>query len=151
MRGDERRSLTRSLKLSYKPNSPESTMHTLRYYVGIALLACVLIGACSQAPQRPPLKFTGRLILLSGGAGSATLMELTPAADGQSYDLSTIAGGVSEAMASADQTQLLYATKDEITLLDLHTNVVKSLVKGEGFCISWSPDGKRFSYKQKQG
>src|SRR2546421_30614 len=150
MRGDERRSLTRSLKLSYKPNSPESTMHTLRYYLGIALLACALIGACSQPPQRPPLKFTGRLILLSGGAGSATLMELTPASDGKTSNLSTIAGGVSEAMASAGQTQLLYATKDEIALRDLHTNAMKSLVKGEGFCLAWSPDGKRFSYQQKQ-
>src|SRR5438067_7351003 len=151
MRADERRSLTHPLKLSYKPNSPESTVHTLRHYVGIALLACALIGASSEAPQRPPPKFTGRLILLSGGAGSAILMELTPTADGKSYDLSTIAGGVAEATASADQTQLLYATKDEIALRDLHTNAVKSVVKGEGFCLAWSPDGKRFSYKQKQG
>src|SRR5438477_11215280 len=109
-------------------------MHTLRYYVGIALVACALIGACSEAPQRPQLKFTGRLILLTGGAGSATLMELTPTADGKSYDVSTIAGGVSEATATADQTQLLYAAKDEIALRDLHTNAVKSLVKGAGFC-----------------
>ena len=126
-------------------------MLKLCYYMGITLLACALNGACSKAPERPPLKFTGRLVLLSGGANNAALMELRPTADGQSYDLSTIANGVVEATASADQTQLLFATKDEIALRDLHTNAVKSLVKVDGFCLGWSPDGKRFSYKQKQG
>jgi hypothetical protein len=56
---------------------------------------------------------------------------------------------VFEAAASPDRTRLLYSTKDGILLRDLHTGAVKPLVKGENYCLAWSPDGKRFSYKQK--
>jgi len=45
----------------------------------------------------------------------------------------------------------LYATKDEILLRDLRTGDVKPLVKGENYCLAWSPDGNHFSYKQKSG
>lgn len=115
-------------------------------------LVSVLLAACSQTPERPALKFTGRLLVLSGsGANGADLMELTPAADGNTYNLSTLANGVFEAAPNPDQTQLLYATKDQIGLRDLHSGAVKSLIKGQGFCLAWSPDGKRFSYQESGG
>ncbi len=115
-------------------------------------LAVASLSACSQTPQRPAAKFTGRLLLLSGSAANgANLMELTPDAGGKSYDLSPVTAGVTEAIASPDQTQVLYATQDTIAVRDLHNNSAKTVVKGGGFCLAWSPDGKRFSYKQKQG
>ena len=43
----------------------------------------------------------------------------------------------------------MYTTKDGILLRDLRTGTVKPLVKGENYCLAWSPDGNRFSYKQK--
>ena len=117
----------------------------------VATLACALISACSQTPERPALKFTGRLLLLSGNnTNGANLTELTAAPGGNTYNLATIASDVFEAAPNLDQTQLLYATKDEIMLRDLHTGAVKPLVKGQGFCLAWSPDGKHFSYKQEQ-
>jgi hypothetical protein len=59
-----------------------------------------------------------------------------------------VTSGVFEAAVSPDQTQLLYATKGEIQLLDTGAVKLRSLIKGQGFCLAWSPDGKRFSYKQ---
>ena len=118
----------------------------------LVIFICALLGACSKPTERPPLTFTGRLLLLSGGASNgADLMELTAAPEGQSYGLSTIASGVLEAAGNGDQSQLLYATKDEIALRDLHSGALKSIIKGEAFCLAWSPDGQHFSYKQKQG
>src|SRR5207302_6526049 len=64
-----------------------------------------------------------------------------------SYSLVT--SGVFEAAPNPDQTQLLYATRDEILLRDLRSGAVKSLVKGESFCLAWAPDGDHFSYRQK--
>jgi hypothetical protein len=110
------------------------------------------LSACSETPPRPAAKFTGRLLLLSGsGANGADLMELTPNADGKSYSLSTIINGVIEATPSADQTELLYTTKSEIGIRDLHSGSTKSSIKAEGYCLAWSPDAKRFSYKQSEG
>jgi hypothetical protein len=124
----------------------------LLIYLSILLTICGVIGGCSQETPRPAAKFAGRLLLLSGsGANGADLLELTPSADGQSYNLSTITNGVIEATASADQTELLYTTKSEIGVRDLHSGTTKSIIKGEGYCLAWSPDAKRFSYKEKQG
>lgn len=119
---------------------------TRRYILGI--IACALVGACSQPTVPVAPKFSGRLLLLSGDQTTgADLLELTAA--GSTFSLSPLAKGVIEAAASADQTRLLYATKDEILLRDLRTSAVKSLLNGESFCLAWSPDGKRFSYKQR--
>jgi len=87
-------------------------------------------------------------LLLSGDQTTgADLLELTAA--GSTYNLSPLAKGVTEAAATPDQKQLLYATKDEILRRDLGTGEVKPLVKGESYCLAWSPDGQRFSYKQR--
>jgi hypothetical protein len=118
--------------------------------IGIIMICCALIAACSQpsAPAGP--KFTGRLLLLSGDKTSgADLLEMTAAPDGSTYNYSPVTKGVFEAAPSPDRTRLLYTTKDGILLRDLHTGEVKTLIKGDGYCLAWAPDGNRFSYKQK--
>jgi hypothetical protein len=115
-------------------------------------VAFTFLTSCNETPQRPAPKLAARLFLLSGsGANGADLMELTPSADGKSYDLATITKGVIEATGSADQTELLYTTRSEIGFRDLHSGATKSIIKSEGYCLAWSPDAKRFSYKEKQG
>ncbi len=99
----------------------------------ILVTACGLIGGCSQQTQRPVPKFTGRLLLLSGSAANTTdLMELTPSADGISYNLSTIANGVIEATPRADQTELLYTTKSEIGIVNVQSGGTKPAIKAQG-------------------
>ena len=88
-------------------------------------------------------------MLLSGDAATGkNLLEMTAGPD-DAFNYTTLASGVFEAAASPDQTQLLFATKDEIQLRDLAAGGIKSLIKGPGYCLAWSPDGKRFSYKQR--
>ena len=124
------------------------TKRTKRFPV--LIVAVVLLAACNREPQSTGPKFTGRLILLSGDVTTgANLIELTPAPAAATYNLSTLATGVFEAAASPDRTHLIYATKDEIIWRDLHTGAFKSLIKGSGLCLAWSPDNNRFSYKQK--
>ncbi len=75
-------------------------MSSIRYRLGLLVMACVALGACSRPPERAAQKFTGRLIFLSGAnATSRDLVELTPSQDGSTYNLKTIATGVSEAAA----------------------------------------------------
>lgn len=126
-------------------------MRTARLYsTGIAIILCALTAACTRqtAPVGP--RFSGRLLLLAGeNTNGADLFELTAAPTGSTYNYSLVTSGVFEAAASPDRTQLLYTTKDGIHLRDLRTGAVKPLVKGENYCLAWSPDGNRFSYKQK--
>src|SRR5437764_1416810 len=129
----------------------EFVIRPIHLYVIAITLMFTFLSACNETPPRPAPKFAGRLFLLSGtGANGADLMELTPSADGKSYNLSTITNGVIEATASADQTELLYTTKSEIGVRNFHSGATKSIIKGEGYCLAWSPDAKRFSYKEKQ-
>jgi len=114
----------------------------------VLIILSTLIGACSQETKPTAPKFTGRLLLLSGDpTNGANLAELTVADAGN--NLATITGGVFEAVPSPDQTRLLYTTKDEIMLRDLRNGGVKSLVKGDSFCLAWAPDGNHFSYRQR--
>ena len=118
-------------------------------------IACLLLGlgvaaACSEPPKPAGPKFKGRVLLLTGDPSTgAALAELTQAGDG--YNLATLTPGVKEAAASLDQTRLLFATKDEISVRDLASGSVTSLVKGESACLAWAPDGNHFSYQQKSG
>jgi hypothetical protein len=124
----------------------------IRNWITAFIFTCIFLTACSETPPRLPQKFTGRLLLISRNTDNGTdLMELTPAADGQSHNLSTMVSGVTEAIASIDQAHLLYSTRNEIASRDLQSGAVKSIVKGEGYCLAWSPDAKRFSYKQREG
>ena len=126
-------------------------MHTLgRYGIGIVVISCVLFAACTRQPLSVGPRFSGRLLLLAGeNTNGADLFELTAAPTGSTYNYSIVTKGVFEAAASSDRTRLLYTTKDGILLRDLRTGAVKPLVKGENYCLAWSPDGNRFSYKQK--
>jgi hypothetical protein len=120
------------------------------FLISCPLLILCLMAACSRPPVSVGPKFNGRLLLLAGdNVHGADLLELSAAPDGSTYNYSTLTSGVFEAVASADRTRLLYATKDEILLRDLRTGAVKPLIKGENYCLAWSPDGNRFSYKQK--
>ena len=121
-----------------------------RYCIAGLLLGLVITAGCSEAPKPTGPKFTGRVLLLTGDPStSAALAELTQAGD--AYNLATLTAGVKEAVASHDQARLLYATKDEISLRDLASGSVTSLVKGDSVCLAWAPDGNHFSYQQKSG
>lgn len=126
-------------------------MRTTRLYsIGIVIISCALIGACTRQTESVGPRFTGRLLLLVGeNTNGADLFELSAAPGGSTYNLSIVTTGVFEAAASPDRTRLLYTTKDEILLRDLRTGAVKPLIKGQNYCLAWSPDGNRFSYKQK--
>ena len=109
-----------------------------------------LSAGCSKPPKPSGPKFNGRVLLLTGQTpGGRALAELTTQGDG--YNLATITAGVNEAVPSPDQARLLYATKDEISVRDLASGTVKSLVKGESVCLAWAPDGNHFSYQQRSG
>src|ERR1051325_2580433 len=107
-------------------------MNRVRHHsIGFIIAACaLLIGACSEPPKPAGPKFNGRLLLLNGDPanGGANLAELTASGDG--FNLSPLTTGLFEAAASPDQMQLLYTTKDEISLRDLRSGVVKSLIRG---------------------
>ena len=121
-----------------------------RCCIGGLLLGLVITAACSEPPKPTGPKFKGRVLLLTGDpTQGAALAELTQAGDG--YNLATLTTGVKEAVASPDQTRLLFATKDEISVRDLANGSVTSLVKGESACLAWAPDGNHFSYQQKSG
>jgi len=125
-------------------------MTKLLNIVGGTVIACILISACSGPTTKPAgPKFTGRVLLLNGDpVTGANLSELT--ANGDGYNLTPFTTDiVFDAASSYDQTQLVYATEDEIKLRDLRSGAVKSIIKGKGFCLAWAPDGKHFSYRQK--
>jgi uncharacterized membrane protein len=90
------------------------------------------------------------VLLLTGDPSTgAALAELTQAGEG--FNLATLTAGVKEAVASPDQTRLLFATKDEVSVRDLANGSITSLVKGESACLAWAPDGSQFSYQQRSG
>jgi len=122
-----------------------------RRFIVIGLIAWALLAGCSSGPPKHSgPKFTGRVLLLTGDASKgAALAELTQSGDG--FNLATITPGVTEAVATLDETRLLYATKDEISSRDLKSGAMKSLVKGESVCLAWAPDGNHFSYEQRAG
>ena len=125
-------------------------MPTRRLYkIGIVIIFCTLIGACTRQPDLVGPRFSGRLLLLAGeNSSGADLFEVTAPA-GPAYNYSLVTNGVFEASASPDRTRLLYTTKDGIMLRDLRTGAARPLINGANYCLAWSPDGNRFSYKQK--
>ena len=126
------------------------TLQKTTLFIGFAVFAWLLMAGCSETPRPAGPKFTGRVLLLTGDpANGAALAELTRAGDG--YSLGTITPGVTQAVASPDQTRLLYSTKTDISVRDLKSGAVKSLVKGEGVCLAWAPDGNHFSYQERVG
>src|SRR5437879_7433856 len=118
--------------------------------IAIVIAGCALAAACTQQTKSIGPKFSGRLLFLAGENTNGTdLFELSATSNGSGFNHSLVTTGVFEAAPNPDQTQLLYTTKDEILLRDLRNGAVKSVVKGENFCLAWSPDGVHFSYRQK--
>ena len=118
--------------------------------IAILIVGCAFTVACTQQTKPIGPKFSGRLLFLAGENTNGTdLFELSATSNGSGFNHSLVTTGVFEATPNPDQTQLLYATKDEILLRDLRNGAVKSVVKGENFCLAWSPDGVHSSYRQK--
>ena len=118
--------------------------------IAILIVGCAFTVACTQQTKPIGPKFSGRLLFLAGENTNGTdLFELSATSNGSGFNHSLVTTGVFEAAPNPDQTQLLYTTKDEILLRDLRNGAVKSVVKGENFCLAWSPDGVHFSYRQK--
>jgi WD40 repeat protein len=81
------------------------------------------------------------------------LIEITPGAN-STYNQTVITSGVFSATASPDQTRLLYTTRDGIFLRDLSKGTVKKLAPGAdggNYCLAWSPDSNRFSFRSSEG
>src|SRR5438270_3114165 len=118
--------------------------------IAILIVGCAFTVACTQQTKPIGPKFSGRLLFLAGENTNGTdLFELSATSNGSGFNHSLVTTGVFEAAPNPDQTQLLYTTKDEILLRDLRNGAIKSVVKGENFCLAWSPDGVHFSYRQK--
>src|ERR1051325_11073950 len=116
------------------------------------LIVSLWATACTQESKPTGPTFSGRLFFLSGDRSKgADLAELDAAPAGATNNYQIITSGILEAIASPDQTKLLYTTKDGIMLRDFGSGGVKSLTKGESSCLAWAPDGNHFSYKQKSG
>jgi hypothetical protein len=118
----------------------------------LALITTALLAGCAQESKPTGPTFSGRLFFLSGDkTKGADLAELDAAPAGATNNYQIITSGILEAIASPDQTKLLYTTKEGVMLRDFGSGAVKSLIKGESLCLAWAPDGNRFSYKQKSG
>ena len=125
----------------------------MRYILLFTLIGITaLFAACTQEVKPSGPVFTGRLFFLSGEqAKGMDLAELQPAPAGSPKNYQVITSGIREAVASPDQTKLLYINSDGIMLRDFGSGAVKSLIKGDSVCLAWAPDGNHFSYKQKSG
>jgi hypothetical protein len=124
--------------------------HRSHFY--LFAIFCVLLTACTKETKPADPKFSGRLFFLSGDrTNGADLQEMTAGTNDSANPYQVVTSGIFEAVASPDQTKLLYTTKDGIILRDFGTGAVKSLIKGESLCLAWAPDGNHFSYKQKAG
>ena len=81
------------------------------------------------------------------------LIEITPGAN-STYNQTVIVSRVWQAVASPDQTLLLYTTMDGVFLRDLSKGTVKKLAPradGGNSCLAWSPDSNRFSFRSSEG
>jgi hypothetical protein len=124
----------------------------IRLLFSLSLVTAALLAACTQESKPAGPTFSGRLFFLSGdNPKSADLAELTAGPAGKANNYQVVTSGVLEAVASPDQTRLLYTTKEGVMLRDFGTGEVKSLIKGDNSCLAWAPDGNHFSYKQKTG
>src|SRR5436190_8699724 len=116
------------------------------------LIVSLWATACTKESKPAGPTFTGRLFFLSGDkTKGADLAELTAAPAGATNNYQVVTSGIVEAVASPDQTTLLYTTKEGVMLRDFGSGAVKSLIKGDSVCLAWAPDGNHFSYKQKSG
>ena len=114
-----------------------------------------MIAACTRKKEWTGPKFTGRLLVVAEefDGTDSDLIEITPGAN-STYNQTVITSGVFSATASPDQTRLLYTTRDGIFLRDLSKGTVKKLAPGAdggNYCLAWSPDSNRFSFRSSEG
>jgi hypothetical protein len=124
-------------------------MKKLRSHIFLCTIVCALLIACTSPPKPAGPTFSGRLFFLSGGGEKGAdldELQLGPAGSKNSYQVVT--SGIFDTAVSPDQTKLLYRTADGLVLRDFTTGAVKSLVKGQGYCLAWAPDGNHFTYLQ---
>jgi hypothetical protein len=126
-------------------------LRTIRFHIISAIILCLMLAACTRKKEWAGPKFTGRLLV---GArefdyNRSDLIEITPGPN-STYNQTVIISEVGEAVASPDQTRLLYSTKDGIFLRDLSKGTVKQLAGGETTCLAWSPDSTRFSFRSSE-
>jgi len=127
-------------------------MRSARLFLGLLVVITTLVASCTQETKPAGPAFSGRLFFLAGDpAKGADLAELDAVPAGSTNNYQVVTSGVLEAVASPDQTKLLYTTKEGIMLRDFASGAVKLLVKGYSLCLAWAPDGNHFSYKQKSG
>ena len=111
-----------------------------------------MIAACTRKKEWTGPKFSGRLLVVSQLETHSDLIEITPGPN-STYNQTVIVSRVWQAVASPDQTLLLYTTMDGIFLRDLSKGTVKQLapgVEGGNNCLAWSPDSKRFSFRSDE-
>ena len=128
-------------------------LRTIRFHIISAIILCLMIAACTHKKEWAGPKFTGRLLVNAREFeyNQQDLIEITPGPN-STYNQTVITGGVWEAVASPDQTRLLYSTKDGIFLRDLGSGAVKQLWAGidGATCLAWSPDSNRFSFRSSE-
>ena len=129
-------------------------LRTIRFHIISLTILCLMLAACTRKKEWAGPKFTGRLLVLAEDFDGthSDLIEITPAAN-STYNQTVITSGVFQAVASPDQTRILYTTKDGIFLRDLSKGAVKQLAPGaEGGnnCLAWSPDSNRFSFRSDE-
>jgi hypothetical protein len=131
-----------------------TAMNTIRFFItGTLILCCGLIPACTRKKEWTGPKFSGRLLVLARDFDlHADLIEITPGPN-STHNQTVITVGVFDAVASPDQTQLLFSTRDGVFRRDLSSGVDKQMAPyagGGNWCLAWSPDGKRFSFRSSE-
>jgi hypothetical protein len=124
-----------------------------RFYLFSVVIAACVFSACSGRTEHAGPQFKGRLLLLTKDRNSnGDLIEITPGSD-STYNHTVLTDGVFDAVASADQTRLLYTTSDGVFVRDLRSGTARQLAPGAGggnICLAWSPDGNRFTFQARE-
>jgi hypothetical protein len=128
-------------------------LRTIRFHIISAIILCSMIAACTRKREWAGPKFSGRVLVLARDSDlNSDLIEITPGPN-STYNQTVITSGVFSAVASPDQTRLLYSTRDGVFLRDLRSGVVKQLAPpagGSNTCLAWSPDSNRFSFRSSE-
>lgn len=101
----------------------------------------------TPAPTPPPMPpLSGRILLDTGELRWLVF-------DGEQAALEEpLARNIRDHALSPDGRYLLFSGLDnDITLLDLATGKKRVLVSSPSACLSWSPDGSRFTYTTREG
>ena len=131
--------------------APRTPINPIRFLItGMLILCCALIPACTRKKEWTGPKFSGRLLVLAQDFDlHADLIEIS-AGPNSTYNHTVISSGLFDAVASPDQTRLLYSKREGLFLRDLRSGVDKQMAPsagGSNRCLAWSPDSKRFAFR----